>query len=369
MMKRKKLAGMLFGIWFIGMFVVCIVKPDRDISYAERRKLATPPEITVAGILDGSFMDKHEKYLADQFPGRELFRRGKALFDYKILRKKEVHGIYVENGQAGELFYELDEKAVAHAAKRVSYVVREKIHSPECHIYYGIIPDKSYYIAGKQGYPAMNYEKFMDCFQDSLMEEREQMTQILLWDCLTADDYYTTDLHWRQENIADVAEVIAAAMGTTAYKEEELFWKTAGDFYGVYYGQAALPLAPDELCYGTNEQIDACQVYDPLMGEQTGVYDLERVNGLDRYDLFLSGPKPLLVIKNPLANTGRRLVMFRDSFGSSLTPYLLRGYDEITLVDPRYFHPDLLGEYLTFTDQDVLFLFYTGLIGRGYLFK
>ncbi len=368
-MKRQYLAGVIFLIWFVGLFVIITLKPDKDISYTERRKLAAPPELTVSRIMDGSFMDRREKYLADQFPARELFRRSKALFDYKLLQKKQVHGIYVEDGQAGELFYEYDEKAVSHAGQRISYIVNEKLAASTCPVYYGIIPDKSYYIARQKGYPSVDYEKLMDCFEDSLMGAGEQMTQIMLWDLLSPEDYYTTDLHWRQEKIAKVAAVVAEALGAEAYSEAELSWKTRGDFYGVYYGQAALPLAPDALFYGTNDRIEACQVFDPLLGKTTGVYDYEAADGLDRYDLFLSGPKPLLIIKNPSSDTGRRLVVFRDSFASSLTPYLLKGYDEITLVDPRYFHPDLLEDYITFTDQDVLFLFYTGLLGRGYLFK
>ena len=52
-------------------------------------------------------------------------------------------------------------------------------------------------------------------------------------------------------------------------------------------------------------------------------------------------------------------MIFRDSFGSSLAPLLIEGYEKITLVDIRYMHSNLLPNYIEFTDQDVLFLYST----------
>ena len=73
--------------------------------------------------------------------------------------------------------------------------------------------------------------------------------------------------------------------------------------------------------------------------------------------MFLSGSVSLLTIENPNAKTDRELVIFRDSFASSLAPLLLDGYAKITLVDIRYLPSARLGSFLTFTDQDVLFLY------------
>ena len=64
-----------------------------------------------------------------------------------------------------------------------------------------------------------------------------------------------------------------------------------------------------------------------------------------------------LTITNPAAKTDRELVVFRDSFASSLTPLLAGAYAKITLVDIRYLQPERLGTWLTFDTQDVLFLY------------
>ncbi len=53
----------------------------------------------------------------------------------------------------------------------------------------------------------------------------------------------------------------------------------------------------------------------------------------------------------------RELVVFRDSFGSSLIPLLAQGYARTTVIDIRYIAPSRLDQLVSFHGQDVLFLF------------
>ena len=85
----------------------------------------------------------------------------------------------------------------------------------------------------------------------------------------------------------------------------------------------------------------------------------------DLYEVFLSGAQPILTIENPAGETGRDLVLFRDSYGSSLAPLLLQSYSKVTLVDIRYIHPDQVGDYVTFENQDVVFLYSTLILNSG----
>ena len=72
---------------------------------------------------------------------------------------------------------------------------------------------------------------------------------------------------------------------------------------------------------------------------------------------FLGGSRALLTITNPAASSDRELLLFRDSFGSSIAPLLAEGYAKITLIDIRYISPELLDRFVTFDGQDVLFLY------------
>ena len=117
-------------------------------------------------------------------------------------------------------------------------------------------------------------------------------------------------------------------------------YRTPADpFYGVYYGQAALPHAPERLFYLDNAVIRGLQVYNVETSSDIPVYDLGAAAGRDPYEMFLGGARSIIKITNPNAAQERRLIIFRDSFGSSIAPLLAAGYSEITLVDIRYISP------------------------------
>ena len=121
--------------------------------------------------------------------------------------------------------------------------------------------------------------------------------------------------------------------------------------------------------YLTGGAIDAATVYNYETDTTGSVYDMEKAVGHDPYEMFLSGSVSLLRIENPQNTSGRRLVMFRDSFGSSLTPLLIEGYSSITLVDIRYLSPSQLGNFLTFDRQDVWFLYSTSVLNNSSTLK
>lgn len=179
-----------------------------------------------------------------------------------------------------------------------------------------------------------------------------------------------TDQHWRQEMIGDVAQELAAGMGavlTDRFTENTLEYP----FYGTYYGQSALPLAPDTLVYLTSDLLDGAIVtsYDTGMPVKGSVYNMEKAAGKDPYEIYLSGADALTVIENPAFEGERELVIFRDSFGSSITPLMLSGYSKITLVDLRYVSSSVLGYFVDFEDADVLFLYSTLILNNSISFK
>ena len=167
-----------------------------------------------------------------------------------------------------------------------------------------------------------------------------------------------------------MADKLSSVLGVTAPKVED-FTKTQLDkpFYGVYYGQAALPMEPEPLYIMESDLLKDCTVYCEQDGKKTAVYDMEKLSSRDLYEVFLSGSQRLIEIENPNAKTDRELIIFRDSFGSSLTPLLLQDYAKVTVVDLRYLPSTMLGDYVDFHGQDVLFLHSTLLLNSGYAIK
>ncbi len=340
--------------------------PAKATSEAERRPLAQFPELSTQTISDGKFMTAFENYTLDQFPGRDLFRQLKSLTHYYVLRQKDNNNIYIADGYAAKLDYPVNTDALNHALDRLNYVYETYLKAQGSKVYMAVIPDKGYYLAQANGYPAMDYALLFDTVKARL----PFATHIDITDCLRAEDYYFTDTHWRQEALLPTAQKLSAAMGLTAPQAED-FTKTeiSRPFYGVYYGQAALPLDPEPMYILESQLLKDCQVYNFESGKYTPVYDMDKVSGKDPYDVFLSGAQSLLRIENPTTATDKELIIFRDSFGSSITPLLVQDYKTVTLVDIRYLDSRMLGRFLEFNGQDVLFLYSTLVLNTGTTLK
>lgn len=346
-------AFLLAALWF---FIACVAwfAPQKDMSVAERRPLEKMPEITMDSILEGDFMSDFESYTLDQFPVRDSFRTLKSLVHKSVLQQMDNNGIYIADGYAAEMEYPLDNGSVEHALSQIRYIYDNYLKDTGSKVYASVVPDKGYYLAKDNGYLSLDYEKL---FRD--VQEGMPFAQYIdITDCLTLEDYYRTDTHWRQERILGVAQRIAQAMGVSVPAAESFTpTKIEKPFYGVYYGQAALPMEADELYVMNSQLLKDCKVFNYEKNTYTEVYDMEKLNGYDLYDVFLSGAQSMLRIENPNATTDRELMVFRDSFSSSLIPLLVQDYATVTLVDIRYVKAPMLGRFLEFNGQDVLFLY------------
>lgn len=341
------------GLWF---------GPKEDYTYAERRPLAQLPQISANAVFSGKFAGSFEDFTLDQFPLRDSFRQIKSLFHYYVLSQSDNNGIYLVGDTVAKLEYPLNETSVHYATGRLQHLYDTYLQNTDCKIYASLIPDKGYYLAQGNGYPAMDYEKMEQMFQAAM----SWAEYVDLFGLLSAEDYYCTDTHWRQEQLMEVADSLCIAMEAVKPQAEDYnHVKLDAPFYGVYFGQAALPMEPEEMIILQSDLLDGCTVTDPLTGAVSEVYNMEKLTSPDLYDVFLSGAQPILTIENPHGQLDKELVLFRDSYGSSLTPLLLQGYSRVTLVDIRYIHPDQVGDYVTFQNQDVLFLYSTLILNNG----
>ncbi len=352
-------ATVLFGFSAAGLRL-----PDAAQSAAERRKLTQFPEWTAKSVESGRFMRSFEDYALDQFPLRDTFRSLKACTALYLLRQQDVNDLFVQDGCIFELDYPLHADSVRYAGTRFRYIYDRFLSGHDVSVYLSVIPDKNRFLSVNAAYPLPDY----DAFARLLQETDDFATYIDITPTLSLHDYYRTDSHWRQEEITDTAQLMARRMGAalsagyTKKKADQLF-------SGVYLAQSALPLSPEPLYYLDAPFLEDCIVYDYETDTQLPVYNMEKAQGNDPYELFLSGPKALLTIENPHADMEKELVIFRDSFASALAPLLAEGYAKITLADIRYISPALLGQYLSFDKQDVLFLYSTSVLNHSETLK
>ncbi len=362
-MNKSKVTVMVIGIIYGILALTCLLKEDEEYSFSERRMLAKPPKLSAESVLDGSYMKQAEEYVTDQFPGRDLWRSLKAGFSLNMMQKSDTNGIYEKDGYLCSMEYPMDEDSLVRAGEIFTGIYEKYLKESDVKVYFSIIPDKSCFLSeGK--YLAMDYELFMK----EMYAQAEFAKPVPIHEMLQLSDYYRTDTHWRQEEITDVAEALAEAMGARLTREYEV--KTLETpFYGVYYGQAALPIAPDTVSYCTNEVLEQGKAFDYENNREIPIYDISKADGRDPYEMYLGGNISLATMENPDSDTGKELVVFGDSFARSLLPLMLEGYDKIILLDIRYLPSAYVGNYVTFTNQDVLFLYSTSVLNNSITLK
>lgn len=351
--KYSLIVTVSFFVLIVGLGLGTLILPDKEVSKTERRHYASKPELTWATLLNGSYMSDLEEYLLDQFAGRDYFRSLKTEVETKVFGKSDANGYVEYEGGLYELDTDWKADNVTRAAEKFAKLQEKWFQDAE--VYYAIIPDKSYFLP-KEAYPATEGEWVIA----QMAEQLQDAVYIDLYPYLTIEDYYRTDLHWKQEAVTDVADLLLETMqpGKVSESNRADVVEVTDSFYGGYAGASAFVVEPDSLCAVTNPVIENATVYDYEKKQTVSVYAPEKVEGTDPYDYFLWGARALLTIKNPNCTNGEKLLLFRDSFGSSMAPLLLDGYEEITLVDLRYISADYLPEMIDVTAyDDVLFLY------------
>lgn len=358
---KDKIIAIGFIVILLSIFLINIITKDKKISSNERRILTQAPTITAKKVMNGETFNEFEKYVMDQFIARDMLRSIKSYFSMNIFRQRDNNKLFIKDDAIYKIEYPLNKKNVEKSAEKINDIINTYLH--EMDIYYAIIPDKNYYLEGNE-YLKMNYTELKQIMKDNI----KNAEYIDIWDSLSLQDYYRTDTHWKQENLANVVKTIQEKMNLEDIRNITYDIEDLGDFYGVYYGQLGVQINPDKIKILNNSILDSCRVYNLEKQEESRVYDKNKwKKSSDKYDIFLSGATPIITIENPSSEFSKELLLFRDSYGSSLAPLLVENYSKITLIDIRYISSKLLSQYINFEDQDVLFLYSTLVLNQNIL--
>lgn len=379
-MKKKIQIGVITIIYALVCALVWL-KPVDDISDSELRMLAQRPELSFENLTSGKYMSEFEKYALDQFPFRDELRSVKAVTYLYAMQQLDNNGIYITDGYAVKMEYPYNPKSVEYACGRFENIYNKFLKDSNTRCYISIIPDKNYFLAKKHGALSLEYDRLIaDTVSKSSFAEYIDIVPEL-----SIEDYYHTDTHWDQGRILPVANKIVNTM--TSAKESGVVRldfaqkEIEAPLYGVYYGQAALPMKPDKMVYLYNEYTDSAVVLDRQNNKEIPMYDEKKFATRSPYDVFLGGSLSLISIKKPDAYEDDRsenesiqrekshLIVFRDSFGSSLIPLLIPAYDIIDVVDIRYIQSERLKDFIDFNDADVLFLYSVPILNNSNVLK
>lgn len=362
-MKNKIITYVFISLITITGLLMLII-PDKEVSFSERRHLYSLEDLKDSEDISHDF----EKYALDHFLARDFFRKIKAFSQYNLFLQKDNNDLYSFNDYFIKKLYPLNVQSIKDFSKKINDIYEMYLNDNV--VYYSVIPDKNYFVPSHE-YLKLDYEKMETLLQNNV---DKRIKYIDLFDQLTLADFYQTDHHFKMNRLSNVVSALGEGLETDfSLVNKDYKLQSYYPFYGAYYGQSAMSTDADRLMFYESDILRSCRVtiwkgfnnYE----EYWGVYDYEKLGSVDSYDFFLYGTKPVVVIDNPNANNDRELVIFKDSFGNSLTPLLVESYSRITLVDLRLVNHTILDNFVDFEGCEVLFLYNTMIVNNSVILK
>ena len=147
--------------------------------------------------------------------------------------------------------------------------------------------------------------------------------------------FYATDHHWNAQGVYLAYLAFCRAEGLEPAGAEQFVRTEYGPFYGTTFSRSAYPFVRGDVLVCIEP---TAPVRMTTEGNETFRHLIfpEKAESYDGYEVYLNGNHGILTITNPEGERGT-LMVFRDSFASSLLPYLCVHYRRVIAVDARYY--------------------------------
>ena len=167
------------------------------------------------------------------------------------------------------------------------------------------------------------------------------------------DDWAPLGAFYAAEAFAKDADVPFAPLSAydTVVKEGYV-----GTLYG-FSGSSKLKDNPEDFIYYVPKTSYTCTYYDTDMTNEREaplMLNLDHLDAASWYLVFMGGDERITHLETSCKN-GRRLCIIKDSYGNALVPALTSSFEEIWVVDMRYFKPNIIDFMQERDITDVLF--------------
>ena len=358
---KKRTSWGICGIFlaFIALFFLLnLFVSDRVFSEQENRSLQMTPDLSLDSILSGEFMSDFESYCSDQFVLRDQWISMKARFEL-MLGKSENNGVFLcQEEQLLEPF--TAPTATDLNAKILS--INALVENTEIPVFLGLIPSASeiYRDQLPAGVKNDSQLQVIDTVYSSIQANTIDIAEKL---AAHREEYifYRTDHHWTSLGAFYGFEALAEALGINkpileSYTDRHV---VSDEFYGTTYSTSGFAwIRPDSIeTFVTQSENSAIRRYEGPEAEIIPLYDSSRLDVKDKYSYFLGGNTPRLVIETGNEDKASLLIV-RDSYCDSLTPFLLDDFSDIHILDLRYYR-NSIASYIEENAIDQVLILYS----------
>ena len=362
--KRKaRIANLIGKIFIIVLFLVLIVNvivPDKEKSELENRTLESRPRFNLTTVLSGDFMEQWEKYLSDQFAGRNTWRRVKVGLD-RLGGAKMENNIYI--GKGGQLMENIEVPDEDQLDANMTAIQNFAQTYEDIPVTMMLVPDAACILTDRL--PA--FAEVEDQRQMFSMAERKLGDSVNWIDTVSILNkhkseklYYKTDHHWTTQGAFYVFQDAAQTFGIEGDVSDDFVSYTVTDsFNGVLAASSGVGLDERELIdiyVPTEGDDDVIVDYVDEGRKTTSLYDSSKLDTRDKYGVFLGGNTSVIDIKT-VSTSQKRLLIVKDSFADCFIPFLAPYYREIVVVAPRYYSGTMDEIMDTYRITDALILY------------
>lgn len=169
--------------------------------------------------------------------------------------------------------------------------------------------------------------------------------------------YSRTDYHWQPLGAYYAAQQFAATAGVE-YADLSTYTPVTREGYkGAFCNVNKISLTPEQFTYYKPANLDSitCTYYDTAFNNgKTGSLFFENNGISSSYTVFVGRDDCILQVDTDAPNE-RVLVIFKDSYGNALVPFLTQSFKRIYLCDFRYFDRNAVSFMQEVGATDLLF--------------
>ena len=342
-MSKKALwiEAIVFLAFIFAFFILNTALPDREFSEQENRSLQQRPAFSFDELFSGQYTKDFETYTTDQFTLRDEWITLKAASEL-ALGKQQNNGMFLCDGGTIIEPYEAPEDGKLEANMEA---LNKLVANTDADVYFALIPGKSDIWAHMlpQNAPRDSEKAAIDyCY--SLSDAVNVDIYGKLEEHSGEYIYYRTDHHWTTLGAYYGFSALAESMGLDCPDISEYSGRetVSEEFYGTSWSSSGFSwVEPDSMEIFVTEpeglEITNYPQGSPVEGQ---LYDWSRLEVKDKYSFFYGGNTPLLEIETGVEGAPSLLIL-RDSYMDSLSPFLLEGYSRIHILDLRYYRASL----------------------------
>lgn len=349
------LAG-IFIAYILIMTVAGFAVSKKSYSASENRYLAQRPEFEWKSFLDGSYGSAFDRYLSDQFPGREHWVGLKAIAD-RMQGKKDVNGVYL--GKDGYLIERFDKETLEteqlsrNLERLAGFTLTVKEWIGESHMRVMLAPSASQILTDRLPSFAAPYDQGDVIKRLKVILKQQGVSENIVIPVeeklKSVDDqeiYYRTDHHWTAKGAYYAYTVWAESLGLVPWPENAFSIQTVSqNFYGTVFSKLHIPWRADTIELYLPVQIKDYRVYyDGEMEYTDTLYNMKALKSKDQYAVYLDGNHGLTKIVNNSAVIDKAnscLMIIKDSYAHSFVPFAVNHYGTVYMADLRYLNVDM----------------------------